>query len=232
MRITRGVTAGLVAVTALTFAPVAEALPPIRVRVPHIEVPTSSVRPLAEEQWAARTRAYEQRLAELGGSEEALGVQETLLQIRARRALDEMDACLTGAGQGVVDGSFQAYVDSGEFADVNGVVSSVIGGCLDERVPDYVPAEAREAVADALAEQVVTALSGVDASSSTPVDVPIDWSEVSYEPVSETGSGQFTSSSDGGSGGDGGGGSLLPAIVGIGGIGLLLVLARVVRRRI
>src|SRR4051812_45487074 len=108
MRITRGVTAGLVAVTALMSVPIAEALPPIRVRVPHIEVPTSSVRPLTEGQWAARTRPYEQRLAEFGGSELALGVQETLLHIRARRALDEMGACLTGAGPGVVDGSFQA----------------------------------------------------------------------------------------------------------------------------
>ncbi len=231
MHLIRGVTAGLVAITALTFVPVAEALPPIRVRVPHIDVPTSSVRPLTEEQWSAGTRAYEQRLAELGGSEEALGVQETLLQIRARRALDEMDACLTGAGQGVVDGSFQAYVDSGEFADVNGVVSSVIGGCLDERVPGYVPAEAREAVADALAEQVVTAVSGVDAGSSTPVNVPIDWPEVSYEPASETGSGGFTPSSDSDGGGDGGG-SLVPAIVGIGSIGLLLLLVRAVRRRV
>lgn len=230
MRSPRTVAVALVAVTALTFVPVAEAFPVIRIRLPRIEVPTSAVRPLTEEQWVTQAGTYQRRLAEVGESDIALGAQETLLQLRYQRALQDLDACLTDAAGSVVDGTAQTYVESGQYLDVDGVVAAMIDGCIDQYVPGYVPAEGREVVVDALAAQVVEGVGGVDASTSSEVDVPIDWSQVSY--TTGTGTSPTTSYAPPTTGGsDDSSSPLVPALVALGGIGVLLLIVRALRRR-
>ena len=236
MRTSHGVTIALAAAAALTFAPAAEALPPIRVHVPHIELPTTSLRPLTESEWTTGARAYETRLNE-AGDVATLSAEETLRQIRTKELLDEVDKCALAAGLSVIEGTAQTYVDDGQFSDVTDVVSAMISGCLGEHLPEWTPEEGTDAVSDAIAEQVVDAVGGADPSSTAPIDVAIDWAAVPHESgTGDTTDTSYTSdlsdSSDtSDTSDDGGGSSPIPAIVGVAGIGLLILVVRTIKRR-
>ena len=133
---------------------------------------------------------------------------------------------MSAAATGVIKGAYQSYVDSGEFPDVTSVAASAIDNCLDHRIPGYVPSDAREFVSNKLAEQVVNSVSGTDESSSQPVTVGIDWSEISSQPVSDTSSDDYTNTSYND---DSDPNPLIPIVAIAGGLGLLALIVRGLR---
>jgi len=221
MRFSRGLGAALIAVAAFTaIAPAADALPPIKIRLPHIDVPNPTLRPLRRQDWAVETRAYDERLA-AAGSEEALSAEETLRQIRAKQRLDVVERCLSAAATGVRDGTIQSYVDTGQAESVTDAASTAIIDCVNSRVSGFLPQEGVETVGSALADELVTAVENADPGSSS-VYVPIDWSTVSY---AATGPGYPTNS------GGGGGQSPWPIVGLAGGLFLAALVVRGIIRR-
>jgi hypothetical protein len=105
-----------------------------------------------------------------------------------------------------------------------------VNGCLDPAKPGttHPPAYSRSGRVTRAAEQVIGGASGADEDSAAPVDVAIDWSAVSSASASDT-TGSYTPAS---SSEDGGGEPFVPVLAVLGGLALLLLVVRAVRRRV
>jgi hypothetical protein len=206
------------AVLALAMLPVpsADALPPIRIRVPHIDVPLpSNARPLSASDWEGASGRYYERLENAGGDEDLLAVQEAVGIADESRLRQAVRDCGEDGASGALEAQFEDDSSTGS------TVGSAVGDCLTAQLPDSTPQPVIDRLSDYISSRVETAVDGAD--DTEPVRLSIAWPEAYAADTGGTTGTDYT--------GSGSGGSIPWVPIGAGAAAVLLVLMLVARRR-
>jgi hypothetical protein len=210
--------------SSLAPAPAAAAIPPIRIKVPHIERPPTVGRPLDQSEWLRGNSLYRQRLRD-AGSEEALAVEDTVRRIREARLREAIRKCAEEGARSAFNGSAQALVAAGEEPNLHDAVACTISGCLSSQLPEETPDEAIDEVSTYLADQLMPPVKDAVQTSSS-VDVSLTLPTVSGDDATpvEPGPVPPPTPPDGGS---------FPwgAVVAIGGVAGVALVIRAARKR-